>query len=170
MIRVTRALVRRWLGALLHIQDTPPRTAVAYAVGVFFAFSPFLGLHTVMALIVAFALNLNRVAVLLGVYSNLPWIIGPYYAFATMVGAIVMRSSLPASFRDQLASLLELSVLGSEFWASVVTLLRPFLWPFMAGSTICAILLAIAAYPAALAFVSSRRRLSEMVHKHPPHP
>jgi uncharacterized protein (DUF2062 family) len=53
---------RRWLDQLLHTHDTPKRTALAYAVGVFFGFSPFLGLHTVLGLVVAFALNLNRVS------------------------------------------------------------------------------------------------------------
>ena len=87
MIHLTRALVRRWLGALLHIDDTPERTAAAFAFGVFFGFSPFLGLHTLLGIVFAFLLNLNRVAVLLGVYSNLPWFLGPYYALVTVLGA-----------------------------------------------------------------------------------
>lgn len=44
MNHLTRALVRRWLEALLHIDDTPDRTAAAFALGVFFGFSPLLGL------------------------------------------------------------------------------------------------------------------------------
>jgi uncharacterized protein (DUF2062 family) len=68
MVRFPR--VRRWLEQLLHTHDTPGRTAFAYALGVFFGFSPFLGLHTVLGITFAFALNLNRVAVLLGVYSS----------------------------------------------------------------------------------------------------
>ena len=84
MIRHTRAFVRRYLTALLHIDDTPERTAAAFAVGVFLGFSPFLGFHTLIAIVLAFLLSFNRVAVLLGVYSNLPWIVAPYYAFVTM--------------------------------------------------------------------------------------
>ena len=49
MIHFTRALVRRWLQALLHVHDTPERTASAFALGVFLGFSPFLGLHTIVA-------------------------------------------------------------------------------------------------------------------------
>ncbi len=64
MLRSRR--VRRWLDQLLHTHDTPHRTAAAFAVGVFFGFSPFLGLHIVLGLVVAFAFRLNRVAVLLG--------------------------------------------------------------------------------------------------------
>ena len=88
MIHLTRALIRRWLDALLHIDDTPERTAAAFALGVFFGFSPFLGFHTILGILFAFLLNLNRVAVLLGVYSNLPWLLAPYYFFTTrFVGA-----------------------------------------------------------------------------------
>ena len=90
--------IRRWLGHLLHTHDTPQRTAAAYALGVFFGFSPFLGLHTILALVLAFALNLNRVAVLLGVYSNLPWIIAAWYALTTALGAWLLRSRLPHGF------------------------------------------------------------------------
>jgi hypothetical protein len=71
---------------LLHIDDTPERTALAYSIGVFLAFSPFLGFHTLAGLAIAFLFNLNRVAVLLGVWSNTPWWIVPYYVMATWVG------------------------------------------------------------------------------------
>lgn len=164
MIHLTRRLVRRWLNALLHVDDTPERTAAAFALGVFFGFSPFLGFHTVLALILAFLLNLNRVAVLLGVYSNLPWIIGPYYAFATMGGALIMGQSLPPGFRSQLSALFELSALHGDFWHRLVVMVKPFAWPYHVGSMLGALLMAAVAYPLALAFVTSRRRIHEMIH------
>src|SRR5579871_5082143 len=105
MIHLTKALVRRWLDALLHVHDTPERTATAFALGVFLGFSPLLGLHTLIAIVLAFMLDLNRVAVLLGVYSNLPWVMAAYYAFTTMVGAAIVRARLPPDLRDQLGAL-----------------------------------------------------------------
>jgi uncharacterized protein len=167
MIHLTRSLIRRWLSALLHIQDTPQRTAAAFALGVFFGFSPFLGLHTIMALALAFLLNLNRVAVLLGVYSNLPWIIGAYYASATMLGAALLRTRLPVGFRDRLSDLFELSVFQGGFWQELARLLMPLLWPFTVGSTLGAIVLAAAAYPLALAFINSRKHLRDIIHHQP---
>src|SRR3954466_1041623 len=93
--------LRRWLEELLHTHDTPQRTAAAYALGVFFGFSPLLGLHTILGLVFAFALNLNRVAVLLGIYSNLPWILPAYYTLATMAGAAILRVQVqPGLLRD----------------------------------------------------------------------
>ena len=168
MIHLTRKVVRRWLDALLHIDDTPERTAGAFALGVFFGFSPFLGFHTILAIIFAFFLNLNRVAALLGVYSNLPWFLGPYYALATRLGAQITGHRTPRGFLGQLRALFDLSMLHAEFWQRLITILRPLLWPYVVGSTIGALLLAAAAYHLALAFVTSRRRIHDMLHHHKP--
>jgi uncharacterized protein len=167
MIRLTRDFVRRWLDSLLHITDTPERTAAAFALGVFFGFSPLLGLHTILGIAFAFLLNLNRVAVLLGVYSNLPWIIGPYYAFTTMVvGASITRHKIPPGFKSQVGALFDLSIYQRPFWHQLVTLLKPWIWPYAVGSTIGALALAGVAYPLALAFVKSRRRIHDIMHHH----
>jgi len=163
MIHLTKALIRRWLDSLLHVDDTPQRTAAAFALGVFFGFSPFLGLHTILGVVFAFLLNLNRVAVLLGIYSNLPWIIAPYYVLATTAGAMITGDRIPPGFARQLAGLFELSVFTGEFWRELIDILRPLLWPYTAGSMIGAVILGLAAYPVALAFVTSRRKLT---HRH----
>src|SRR5216110_571313 len=99
MIHVTRAWARKWFGQLLHIDDSPERTAAAFALGVFFGFSPFLGLHTLLGILFAFLLNLNRVAVLLGVYSNLPWFLAPYYAFVVVAGTKITGHRVPPGFQ-----------------------------------------------------------------------
>jgi uncharacterized protein len=164
MIHLTKTLIRRWLDSLLHIDDTPERTAAAFALGVFFGFSPFLGLHTLLAILFAFLLNLNRVAALLGVYSNLPWIIAPYYWLATLAGAEITGHRPPPGFRSQLRALFELSLLKGAFWHRLAMLMRPLLVPYTVGSTLGACLLAAAAYWVALAFVKSRRRIHDVLH------
>ena len=50
-----RATFRR----LLAIDDPPERTALAFSIGIFIAFSPFLCLHTIMATVIAFAFFIN---------------------------------------------------------------------------------------------------------------
>jgi uncharacterized protein (DUF2062 family) len=168
MIHFTRELARRWLESLLHVHDTPERTAAAFALGVFLGFSPFLGLHTVVAIVLAFIFNLNRVSVLLGVYSNLPWIIAPYYASTTMLGAALLRIKSPADLGERLSDMFAMSITSAPFWHELVRLLRPLFWPFMLGSLLGASLLAAIAYRVALAFVIRRRRLA-LHHRHP-HP
>ncbi|MGH9308237.1 MAG: DUF2062 domain-containing protein [Vicinamibacterales bacterium] len=150
------ARVPPWLEHLLHTHDTPRRTAAAYALGVLFGFSPLLGLHTVLGLAFAFALNLNRVAVLLGVYSNLPWILVPYYTLATWFGAAVLRVQIPPGTLEALIASLE-----NRSWAdfrSVAVTLKPLLGAFTLGSTVGAITLAVFAYYASLVMVTAHRR------------
>ena len=166
MIHVTKAIVRRWLDTLLHVADTPERTAAAFALGVFFGFSPFLGFHTVLAIIFAFLFDLNRVAALLGVYSNLPWIIAPYYAVVTMIGAKIIGHKPPVGFKAQMSALFDRSVFQEEFWHQLITIVKPLLWPYTVGSMLGAILMALLAYPLALAFVTSRRRIHDIIHQH----
>jgi uncharacterized protein len=148
--------VRGWLEQLLHTHDTPARTALAYGVGVFFGFSPFLGLHTVLGLLFAFSLNLNRVAVLLGVYSNLPWIIVPYYSLATWLGAWILGVTVPPGVAGAMVDALE-----DGSWTEVRAVLgslRPFVWAFTLGSTLGAAPLAIVAYRISLAMIIAHRR------------
>lgn len=151
--------------ALLHIDDSPERTAAAFALGVFFGFSPFIGFHTVLGVLFAFLLNFNRVAVLLGVYANLPWIVAPYYAFTTMfVGGRLTGRRIPPGFRDQVTLLFEQSLFSGGFWHHLYILFRPLLLPYTVGSTIGAVALSALAYALALAFVTSRRRVHDLIH------
>src|SRR4029450_8279792 len=150
---------RRWFDQLLHTHDTPKRTALAYAVGVFFGFSPFLGLHTILGLVVAFAFNLNRVAVLLGVYSNLAWLLPAYYTWATMLGATILNVDVPPGLLKDFREALTDASWG-EF-RSLAKTLTPLLWSYALGSTIGGIALAIAAYRASLTMIVAHRKLEQ---------
>ena len=160
--------VRRWLDHLLHTHDTPQRTAVAYAVGVFFGFSPFLGFHTILGLVVAFAFNLNRVAVLLGIYSNLPWILPAYYSLATLLGATILRVEVPPGLLKELSEAVRAASWG-EF-RSLAHALTPLFWAYSLGSLIGAIAIAVTAYRVALAMIIAHRRhpLLHQRHHQPP--
>lgn len=147
---------RRRLNQLLHTHDTPQRTAVAFAVGVFFGFSPMLGLHTILGLAVAFAFNLNRVAVLLGVYSNLPWLLPAYYSLATVLGAMLLGVEVPPNLlRDFQQSLADRSWADFRQLGSTLT---PLAWAYVLGSTIGALILAAIGHRAALLMIIAHRR------------
>lgn len=159
MIHLTRSAIRRWLERLLHTHDTPERTALAFAVGVFIGFSPLLGLHTALGLAVAFGFGLNRLAVLLGAYANLPWFLGPYYTVATILGAGLLGTSHGSGVLAELGRALGHWSLDEVHRLS--ELLRPLLWSFVLGSFLLAAAVAGTAYPVALTFVrASRRRRS----------
>ncbi len=152
----TSPRLRQWLDHLLHTRDTPRRTAVAYALGVFFGFSPMLGLHTVLGLACAFALNLNRVAMLLGIYSNLPWILPAYYTLTTVMGAALLGVQVPPGLLKELTG-----ALSDASWADFRRLLHaltPLAKAYALGSTIGAIALALVAYRVSLTMIVAHRR------------
>ena len=148
--------IRGWLEQLIHTHDTPHRTAAAFALGVFLGFSPFLGLHAVLGLVLAFTLRLNRVAVLLGVYSNLPWILPPYYTIATIAGAAMLGVDVQPGVLQEV-----IRTVSSASWrnlAEPARILAPYLWAYTLGSTIGATLLAAVSYRVALAMLLAHRR------------
>ncbi len=121
---------RRVVQVLLHIEDTPHRTALAFAVGVLIAFSPFLGIHMGIALIVAFVFRLNRVAILLGTYLNNPWTLAPMYLAGTSLGCLLLGVS-----KDGLGAI-DWELQGSAFLEMLKITLRPYVWPFLLGNTL----------------------------------
>jgi uncharacterized protein (DUF2062 family) len=157
----TPGRLTRWLDQLLRLHDTPRRTAAAYALGVFFGFSPFFGLQSVSAFAVAFALGLNRLAVFAGLCTNLPWIMAPWYALTTAAGAVMLGTRTPTGLTSQLRSLFDLSLFQKEFWRELWSVIDPWLGPFVVGSTAGAALLAIPAYYLVLTLASRRAALTE---------
>jgi uncharacterized protein (DUF2062 family) len=157
--------IRHFLEQLLHTRDTPHRTATAFALGVFLGFSPLLGLHTVLGLILAFLLGLNRVAVVLGVYSNLPWILPAYYSLATLAGAAVLGVDIqPRTLQEAAREFTAASWSVGEL-SGLARALAPILWSYVLGSTVGAILLAAAAYRVSLVMIVAHRR--RLAHRHP---
>ena len=150
------ARIKGWLEQLLHTHDTPRRTAAAYALGVFLGFSPMLGLHTVLGLAAAFVLNLNRLAVILGIYSNLPWLVPAYYTIATLAGAAILRVDVPPGLLKELTA-----ALRDVSWAEFGRLARafsPLAGAFVLGSTTGAVILAGVGYLVSHAMIVAHRR------------
>ena len=78
------------LSALMHLDDSPWRTALALAVGVFLSFTPFWGFQTLLALLLATACRLNRAVTVTGTWLNLPWFAPFVYAGALKLGALML--------------------------------------------------------------------------------
>jgi uncharacterized protein (DUF2062 family) len=84
---------RAWttrLGALFQLDDSPWRTALALAVGVFISFTPFWGFQTLLALLVATVSRLNVAVTITGTWLNLPWFAPFIYAGAIKLGALLL--------------------------------------------------------------------------------
>jgi uncharacterized protein (DUF2062 family) len=157
MWHLTKNAVERWMESVLHIHDTPKRTAAAFGLGAAIGFSPFLGLHTIIGLALAFVFDLNRVAVLGGLWLNLPWFVAPYYTAATALGAWLTGSRMPPHLLSQLEHTWDMPSWGARMHAAG-HLLRPLLVPYTLGSMLAAVPIGLVAYSSALAFLMARRR------------
>lgn len=140
--------IRQYLRRLLSLEDTPERIAKAFALGVFITFSPLVGLHTLLALAIAFLFGLNRVAVLLGLFINNPWTLVPFYTASTYVGGAIIgfpgMEAMPQFGWNQFFS--------HSFWLQLFHQ-WPILMPMALGSTIISVMLAFLSYAIALRLI-----------------
>jgi uncharacterized protein (DUF2062 family) len=73
--------------------DSPPETvAASFAIGVAISFTPLLGLHWIIALLLAVILKLNKVDVLLGTLVVNPLTLPPVAAVAIPIGRLLLRA------------------------------------------------------------------------------
>ncbi len=142
---------------LLHIEDTPERTALAFSIGIFLGFSPFLGFHTLGGLAIAFLFGLNRVAILLGVWTNTPWGLLPYYTIATWLGTKILGFQFDDfKFKEILHLGINKGFFSIEFWNGIYSQKGLFI-SFNVGSLLLSIFFALVAYPLSLKWIRSYR-------------
>ena len=135
---------------LLHrVDDSPRRIALAFGLGVWIAFFPVLGTHTALALGLAFAFRLSRLAVLLGAYVNNPWTIGPLYLGGTLLGCALL--GVPPA---RLAS--AHWTIEGRLWEGAWAHLRAYVWPFIVGNTVLGLVGGVAGYLAVRRFLGER--------------
>ncbi len=143
--------LRQSVRMLLQVQDSPNRLALAFGVGVWIAFFPLIGIHTGLALLIAFLFRLNRLAILLGTYVNNPWTVAPMYLAGTLFGCMLLGVSTHGLWD------LNLRIESWSFFLTALHSLRPFLWPYVVGNLIVGTGAGLAAY-GALRVVLERRR------------
>ena len=157
-----RAAFRR----LLAIDDPPERTALAFSIGVFIAFSPFLGLHTIMATALAFLFRFNKIAIYTGTFINNPFLtLVPIIIGSYAVGAFILGR--PLRIPDEGLELLKnprlftgdyYRMLFVQSWNSVV-------WPFSVGAMALSVVCSLVAYPLTLrALRAYRNRKKPQIH------
>lgn len=88
MKRYLSEVVTRFRAAL-RLDDRPWRIALALAVGVFISVTPFYGLQTLLSILVAAVLRLNKAVTVAGAWLNLPWFAPFVYAGALWLGGVL---------------------------------------------------------------------------------
>jgi uncharacterized protein (DUF2062 family) len=150
-------MLRATLRRLLAIDDPPERTALAFSIGVFIAFSPFLGLHTIMATLLAFLFRFNKVAIYSGTFINNPFLtLVPIILASYGIGALFTGRplSLPA---EGLELLKDPHLLTADYWRRLFRHSLDVLLPFTIGGLVLSIVCSLAAYPLTLRWLRARR-------------
>ena len=119
---------------LLALDDSPEKIAAAFAVGVFIAFSPLLGLHMAMVILSAWLFRLNFVPVLMGALVNNPWTFAPLYGASTWFGVLLYGGDFP--------EIVWRNVTLMDFLSSF----KPYLGPFFLGTTVLGSVFALLSY------------------------
>ena len=132
--RSFRALVRH----VLHLQESPRRTALAFAIGVFIAFSPAYGLHTAMVVLCTWLFGLNFVALLTGALVNNPWTIVPILGATYWTGALLLGQTETPSF-----------IWSDLSFAGMYDQIHPYLTPFLLGGFVLSVIGGLVSYPVA---------------------
>ncbi len=128
--------VRDRLRSVMKFNDSPHRLAAAFSLGIFISFSPWIGFHILSCIALAWLFRLNKVVVLTASFINNPWTVVPLYAFCLWFGFKITgrNAAVPdiawaeIGFRDMLQ------------------ILKPFLWPYVAGTLVVGSVAAIIGY------------------------
>ena len=141
------ALLNR-VSAILSINDSPQKIAISFAIGIFIGMSPFLGIHTLLGIVVASLFRLNKFVTIVGVYITNPWTIIPIYSFATWFGARLLGIE---------------KVIPNINWSDInfailINDLKFLLIPFVVGSTLLGFLTGLTGYIIIYHAVKRRRK------------
>lgn len=126
--------IRSMIRMLLGSGDNPATIARGFAVGLFVAFSPLLGLHTFLAISLAFLVRGNRLASLLASWICNPLSMIPILYFDFKVGEILLSSSIP--FPNDIHTLKDIIYAGSQV-----------AWPLLVGGHLIGLVLGLASFP-----------------------
>lgn len=149
-----RATFRR----LLAIDDPPERTALAFSIGVFIAFSPFLGLHTIAATLVAFLFRFNKIAIYSGTFLNNPFLtLVPIIVVSYAIGAFVLGQPLripPAGVE----LIKNPRLFSSDYYHQMFVQSWNLVKPFALGATLLSVVCSLLAYPLTLWLLRKHRK------------
>jgi uncharacterized protein (DUF2062 family) len=143
---------------LLALDDPPERTALAFSIGVFIAFSPFLGLHTILATLIAFLFRFNKVAIFGGTFINNPLLtLVPIIVASYAIGAFLLGRPLriPAEGVELLKNP---HLLTTDYYRKLFRQSWEIVWPFTIGGMVLSVVCSLIAYPVTSWLLRAHRR------------
>lgn len=89
---INREKLKQQFKTIMSLDSHPGHIAAGFAVGVFISFTPPIpGLHTGLALAVAFLFRLNKITCLAGSWINSPITVVPSMIYSYKLGAVILQ-------------------------------------------------------------------------------
>lgn len=117
---------------LVRLPDSSYRIAAGLACGAAISFTPFIGLHVVLAMVLAFALRANLVAAMIGTIVGNPWTFPLIWTLIYWMGAMAMGSDTALVLSDVIDT--------KQLFFNPLEALRPVLLPMIIGGVPLAVL------------------------------
>jgi len=115
-----REIRRFFLLRVLHADDSPHRIAGGVAVGTFVAFTPTIGLQTLIAVAVAAILRVNKIVCIPLVWITNPFTLVPIYLLCYQLGSFLVGAPSAATPTHPIASIQAIddgtTTGGMELW------------------------------------------------------
>ena len=138
--------------AMLGRDDPPEQVAASFALGVAISFTPLIGLHWVIALLLALLLKLKKVDVFLGTLVVNPLTLGPVSAVAIPIGRLVLKARQEAVTHLPLSSFL-----NRKFWVQAGPTMRAIGIQWGIGMFVLSFLVGSLTYVVLVNVIRSRR-------------
>ena len=127
---IDREKIKKQFVSILSLNSHPGHISAGFAVGVFISFTPFFGLHTPLAIALAFLFRLNKLTCITGAWVNTPLTIVPVLAASYKLGQFMQGKPVG-----------ELAIKGLE-WQH----LKLYAESLLLGSSVLGFVAAVAAY------------------------
>jgi len=123
---------------ILHPELTPEQVALSFAIGLSLAWNPFIGLHTLLILILCFLFKrLHRPLMFLACFINNPWTMVPMASFSALVGNVILGRGLHLNLKAiHWHEITWRSFVSREGLDCMFRMLKPILGPYLLGGLV----------------------------------
>ena len=81
---------KKRIKTILTLDSHPGHIALGFAVGVFISFTPFIGIHSLIAIVIAFVFRLNKVTCVTATWVNTPITVIPMLGLSYKLGRVLL--------------------------------------------------------------------------------
>ena len=105
---------------LIRIPESPHSISMGFSIGVFIAFSPFIGLHTVLSIFISWAFRVNILSSIIGTFSGKPLTYPIMWASSIGLGDFIFGRQKLAYEKIELSDFFGVDFFMSFFVGSII--------------------------------------------------